>query len=117
LKALLREENADPMSQMTTAAISKRENSILRSREKANDLCSLLCAYRLLDVMLSMEFTEEESTSPVLHNQMGVDLPKNEVRARFHFATSLLIPSSFFKKKLKMILRKRCDCSRIGPFL
>jgi hypothetical protein len=98
LKGLLREEDADPMSQMTTAAISKRETSILRSREKANDLCSLLCAHRLLDVMISIEFTEEESTSPVLHNQMGVDFHKlkNEVRTRFHFATSLFIPFLFF---------------------
>jgi hypothetical protein len=95
LKGLLREEDADPMSQMTTAAISKREKSILRSREKANDLCSLLCAHRLLDVMISIEFTEEESTRPVLHNQMGVDFPKNEVRTCFHFATSLFILSFF----------------------
>lgn len=64
---------------MTDVAISKREASILRSRGKANELCSLLCAYRLLDIVASQELTEGCDITP-LHLKMGVNVSKNEVR-------------------------------------
>jgi hypothetical protein len=68
------------MSNMSVAAISNRESSMLRSREKANEFSSVLCAYRLLDVILSIENANDVLSSPPVHKQMGINISKNEVR-------------------------------------
>jgi hypothetical protein len=73
------------MSDMTALAVSKRETSMLKSREKANDFCGLLCAFRLLDVSIGMEIIKDKSHLPPKHNQMGIDLPSNEVSSFFIF--------------------------------
>jgi hypothetical protein len=75
--------NADPMSDMSSVAISKRETSMLKSRERSNDFCSLICAFRLLDVIMDLEMTQETSSKPLKHNQMGINLYNNEVRTFF----------------------------------
>lgn len=85
LKALLRENNADTMSQMSTAAISERESSMLKSRQRANEFCSFLCAYRLLDIIVHGIATV--STRPPLHKKMGMNILKNEVRIKLPFHT------------------------------
>lgn len=104
LKALLRDVNADPMSDMSAVAISKRESSMLKSREKSSDFCSLLCAYRLLDVIISLERTTEKLHAPPLHNQIGTNLFNNEVCSYFIYV------DFFFLMKH----RDLCDLSKIG---
>ena len=61
------------MSDMSSAAISNRESSLLKSREKANEFCSLLCAYRLLDVFINMEMVKEGVKLPT-------DAPENGLK-------------------------------------
>ena len=85
--------NADSMAEMTVAAISRRETSILRSREKANEICSLFAAYRLMDVIGTLEPSSRNFTSPPSHRQMAIDLSTNEVRFLFFFF--------FFLKKVE----------------
>lgn len=83
LKALLRDANADFMAGMSAVAISKRETSMLKSRGKANELCSLLCAYRLLDVFFGLEKeTMALSNDTPLHGKMGINISKTEVRTQ-----------------------------------
>ena len=103
LKGLLRDVNADPMSEMSSIAISNQESSMLKSREKANEFCSLLCAYRLLDVILNLEIVKEASSSPLVHQQMGINVSKNEVCTHFHL-----------RQLIFTIYRKLCDHLRIG---
>lgn len=83
MKALLRDVNSDPMSDMSAVAISKRETSMLRSRERSNDFCSMLCAYRLLDVISYVSVPVGEADTPPLHNQMGINFLNNEARNLF----------------------------------
>jgi hypothetical protein len=67
------------MPEMSNAAVSNRESSMLRSKERANDFCSLLCAFRLLDVMGNLE-TPSDQIRPPVHKKMELNLSKNEVR-------------------------------------
>ena len=75
------------MNEMSVITISNRETSMLRSKEKASKLCSLLCAYRLLDVIVSLS-DENESTPPPVHKRMGVNIFDNEVRSHLIFLLS-----------------------------
>lgn len=84
MKALLRDANADFMTGMSAAAISKREISMLKSRGRANELCSLLCAHRLVDVIFLME-PDENLVSPPKHKKMGINILKIEVRVFFYY--------------------------------
>jgi hypothetical protein len=74
LKALMREADVDVMAGLTTQAISLRESSILKKKERASDFCSLITAYRLLDVISMLEETEDSVRPPV------------QVRSRFDFS-------------------------------
>ena len=78
------------MRGMSAHAISVRESSMLRSREKSNEFCSLLCAYRLLDVITSLVIVEG-STVPPLHKKMNINLSKNEVRGHLDLCYLLLM--------------------------
>ena len=100
---LLRDVNIDPMSEMSSIAISNWESSMLKSREKANEFCSLLCTYRLLDVILNLEIVKEASSSPPVHQQMGINVSKNKVCTHFHLCQPLFT-----------IYRKLCNHLRIG---
>lgn len=75
----MRDISSDPMSEMSAIAISSRESSMLRSKEKANEFSSLLCAYRLLDVIASLAI-EDDSTPPPAHKKMRMNLSNNKVR-------------------------------------
>ncbi|KAF8813075.1 hypothetical protein BYT27DRAFT_7207231 [Phlegmacium glaucopus] len=76
LKAILRDVGSDTMVGLSSTAISKRETKILKTKEKSNELCSLLCAYRLLDVIASFEVTNQALTPPS-HKKMSIDFTKN----------------------------------------
>ena len=94
------------MADMSSTAISKREGSMLRSKEKANEFCSLLCGYRLLDVIVGLVAYSDKSTQPPVHNKMGINISKNDVRILY-----------FYKKSLSsnvMIYRELCVCLGIG---
>lgn len=79
LKALMREVNADTMTGLTTNAISLRESSILKTRERASDFCSFITAYRMLDVISMLE-QSEDSLQPPLQLRGKVQIPTNTVR-------------------------------------
>lgn len=88
MKALFRDVNADPMSNMSVVMISNRESGILKSREKGNDFIGILCAYRLLDVIVELgtHWQKKESKLPPIHLQMEISSFKNEVCFHFVFA-------------------------------
>jgi hypothetical protein len=67
------------MTETSNVALSNRESSILKSKEKANEFCSLLCALRLLDVIGSLVIPGDQTQHPV-HKKMGISFSKNEVR-------------------------------------
>jgi hypothetical protein len=92
------------MAEMSTVDISKRENTLLKSRGKANELCSLICAHRLLDVLVSFDLTEE-STMRTTHKQMGFNMSKNDVRIYLYLCKLLYFLT---------INRSRCGLSRTG---
>lgn len=52
---------------------------MLRSREKSDEFCSLLCAYCLLDVIVNSDVSEG-LTPPPLHKKMAINFSKNKVR-------------------------------------
>ena len=54
---------------------------MLRSRERSNEFCSFVCAYRLLDVIVGQAAID--TTPPPVHKKMSISFPKNEVRI-FH---------------------------------
>jgi hypothetical protein len=77
LKALLHDANADFMAGISAVAILKRETSMLKLLGKVNELCSLLCAYRLLDVFFGLEKdTADLSNNAPLHRKMGNNISK-----------------------------------------
>ena len=82
------------MSEMSNAAVSNRETSMLRSKERANEFCSLLCAFRLLDVIGNMVIPSDQ-TKPPVHEKMGINLSKNEVRV----LSIYLLTASYNKQK------------------
>jgi hypothetical protein len=51
---------------------------MLRLKERANDFCSLLCAFRLLEVVGKLESPNDQRQTPV-HKKMGLNFSKNEV--------------------------------------
>lgn len=65
----------------------------MKSRGKANELCSLLCAYRLLEIITGKKMLEE-SNFPPMHKKMGINFSKNEVRTYVY--SHIILP--FFKK-------------------
>jgi hypothetical protein len=65
LKALMREADVDTMAGLTTQAISLRESSILKKRGRQSDFCSLITAYRLLDIISMLEKTGDSVRSPL----------------------------------------------------
>ena len=58
LKALVHEVDTDVMAGMMNHTISSRESTLLKKRERAIDFCSLLTAYRLLDIISMLDQTE-----------------------------------------------------------
>jgi len=80
LKGLLREFDSDSMTGLSADMIAKQENRISKGIH-SNDLCSLLAAYRLLDVIELLEITPETTNTvkPPLHHKMSVDFKKHEV--------------------------------------
>lgn len=76
------------MSDMTTIAISNRESSMLRSKGKANEFCSFLSAYRLLDVIAHV--IDLELPHPPVHKKMGINLAKSDVRNFWNFIKNFL---------------------------
>lgn len=78
LRAIMREVDVDAMAGMSTKAISNRESTMLRTREKASVFCSLLTAYRLLDVIAMLE-ENENSVRPPSQSKMTVDFSKHAV--------------------------------------
>jgi len=83
---------------MSTVAISRQESSMMKSRGKANDLCSLICAYRLLENIVGKERLEDPKIPP-MHKKMGVNFSKNEVRS--YVNSHLPFPYEREKKKKK----------------
>ena len=86
----MREVDTDVMAGMTPNAISLRESSLLKKRERASDFCSLLTAYRLLDIISLLEATES-SVRPPVQLRSKVDIPKNTVRLIVNFVHTVLI--------------------------
>ena len=70
----------DPMSGLSAELIAKYEMTSMKGVCGA-DLCSLLCAYRLLDVIELLEITPETTNivKPPLHSKMAVDFKKHGV--------------------------------------
>ena len=94
LKSLLRHKDFDHMSNMTTLAISSRETSMLRSKEKANEFCSFICAHRLLDVIAHLSIDSEPLLdNPPVHKKMGINFTKSDVRIHLKPYQLLLIIS------------------------
>jgi hypothetical protein len=83
--------------EISNDAITNRESSLLRSKEKANNLCSLLCAFRLLDVIVKLDLPSDQIQPPV-HKKMGLNFSKNEVRF-FSFPHFISSTSSNNKQK------------------
>ena len=72
------------MSDMTAVAIFNRENTMLRSKEKANEFCSFICAHRLLDVIAHLSTNAEPLLdNPPVHKKMGINFNKADVRIQF----------------------------------
>lgn len=78
LRAIMREVDVDMMAGMTTNAISVRESNMLKTREKASVFCSLLSAYKLLDVIAMLE-DAGNSVRPPSQTKMRVDFSKYSV--------------------------------------
>lgn len=74
----MREVNVDVMVGMSTNAIAVRETAMLKTRERASGFCSLLSAYKLLDVIAMME-GNEDSVRPPSQSKMVVDFSKHTV--------------------------------------
>ena len=91
LKALMREVDVDVMEGLTSNAILSRECSILRPIERASNFCSLITAYRLLDIISMLE-QGQNSVRPPLQHRQKFDIPKNTVRLiNTDFYTILII--------------------------
>lgn len=112
IKALLRDKDADSMSNMSNVAVSNREISILKSREKANEFCSLICAHRLLDAIICSAGVEDGSCVPPRHNQMGTNIASNDVRIYLHLCLFIL---KYFR--FLITYRELYVHSRTGPQL
>jgi len=79
----LRDSQADAMDGLSNAQIVQREAKSLKSKEKASLLCSLLSAYRLLDVVALLE---PQSASPLqvpVHHKILMDFAQHAVRFFF----------------------------------
>ena len=85
------------MSELSAIEVSKRESSILRSKKRANEFCSFVCAHRLLDVLAYLK-KEKDLLSPPIHKKMGIDLPKNDIRISSNF---MLLSSHNKQKNLR----------------
>jgi hypothetical protein len=66
------------MAGLSPATIAKREASTIRPKERSADFCSLLTAYRLLDVVSVLERTTN-SLAPPVHKKMQADFEKYKV--------------------------------------
>jgi hypothetical protein len=92
LKALMCEVDMDVMAGMKSNAISLRESSLLKKKKRASDFCSLLSAYRLLDIISMLDETYH-SVQPPLQLRSKIDFPKNTVCLIVNFLHVILIMS------------------------
>ena len=74
----MREVDVDVMANMSDEAICNRESAVLKARDRANSFCSLLTAYRLVDVIAMLEEVED-SIRPPFQLKMDVDFSKYAV--------------------------------------
>jgi hypothetical protein len=78
----MREVDVDVMAGMKSNAISLQESSLLKKRERVSDFCSLISAYRLLDIISMLDKTNN-LVEPPLQLRSKIDFPKNTVRFKF----------------------------------
>lgn len=78
LKTTLRDIHADAMDGLSDAKIAQQETRLLKSKERASLFCSLLCAYRLVDV-ISLLGPCGTSLQVPLHRKIAMDFTKYEV--------------------------------------
>jgi hypothetical protein len=79
LKTILRESQADGMDGLSNAQIVQQEAKLLKSKERTSLFCSLLSAYRLLDVVALLEPGGASLQVPV-HHKIAMDFTKHAVR-------------------------------------
>jgi len=64
VKTGLRERSSDHFLEHSTAEIVSAESRSLKSSGRASEVCSLLTAYRLIDVMYALEHPDDAIKAP-----------------------------------------------------
>lgn len=78
LKTILRDVSVDTVAGLSTVAISKRERTMIRSKDRSFEFSSLLTAYKLLDVITNLEDSKGLILPPT-HNKMKGNFSRYKV--------------------------------------
>jgi hypothetical protein len=100
LKALMREIDIDSMANLTNVAIVSRESSMLKNKERASDFCSVITAYRLMDIIFKLDQTDD-SVLPPVHVRSRIGFTKTPVRPFIYFVYTVLIINQKFVPHFK----------------
>jgi zona occludens toxin (predicted ATPase) len=82
VKTGLRDRSCDRFSDTSPAEIPAAETRSLKSSARTSEICSVLTAYRLLDVMYSLEHPDDPITAPQ-HQRLPVNFSSYRVTIFF----------------------------------
>lgn len=106
VKTGLRDRSSDIFSDHSPSQIVSAETKSLKSAGRASEICSVLTAYRLLDIMYALEHPDDAMKAPQ-HQRLRVNF------ASFRVATPFLHPDTVIFTYYKNRFRSHSQTGRL----